>query len=155
MNELRFWTAHVKPALNSGPHRVAWKVGTSTRAGIPDVAYLGPDGMAWIELKRLQAAPARPSTPLRLGLSVEQQAHLRDWCQNGGTAFVIAAIGDRVVAFPWYVSDVIQPENFREWTLLDLPLKDCKTLLGPKLDEILYQGEKEPAAREAVWFAVP
>lgn len=142
MNEIGFWSNHVKPALHSKHmNRVAWKVGTSTRAGIPDVIYKSPlNEVAWIELKHVESIPKRKGTPLRLGLSVEQRAHLREWADGGGHAFVLVLIGHDVALFPWYVPDVIQRDNFDNVVIFKLPLKDCKTMLGAEIDKILTQG---------------
>lgn len=153
MTEETFWANHVKPALTSTHFgRRAWKVGTSTRAGIPDVAYRPPGQMAWIELKYVPHWPVRDTTPLTLGLTLEQTAHLRDWCDDDrGHGFVIALVDKDVIVFPWYVSNVVQRDNIATTCLLWLQLSEVKNLLGRRLDELILPPPGAPA-KEAVWI---
>lgn len=156
MNELTFWSNHVKPALNSTHFdRVAWKVGTSTRAGIPDVAYRSRDRMAWLELKWVPDWPVRDTTPLTLGLTLEQIAHLRDWCRSEyGHGFVIALIGKEVLVFPHSVPNVIQRTNLDLVTLIRIPLKDTTNLLARELDAHLFPLLNE-LVKEGAWAPLP
>lgn len=100
MNELGFWTRRVRPVMHCPDRgRCAWKVGTSTRAGIPDVAWTNryPSGDVlggWVELKFLDAWPKRSSTPLRPGVSMEQRGHLMEWHESGGNACVLLGMPD-------------------------------------------------------------
>lgn len=153
MNEITFWSNHVKPALNSKHFsRVAWKVGTSTRAGIPDVAYRSKNLMAWLELKYVDHWPVRDTTPLTLGLSLEQQAHLREWCEDGnGHGFVIVLVDKDVLVFPWFVHDVIERENIPDLTLSTMMLKEVKNLLGRELDSLIFPGPGMTKIRDAAW----
>ena len=152
MTEETFWTNHVKPALTSKHFgRRAWKVGTSTRAGIPDVAYRPPGAMAWIELKYVDHWPVRDTTPLTLGLSLEQQAHLRDWCEDDrGHGFVIALVETDVLVFPWHVANVIERDNVATIALLGMALKDVKNLLGRQLDELILPAEL--TIKDGIWI---
>ena len=153
MTEETFWANHVKPALTSEHFgRRAWKVGTSTRAGIPDVAYRPPSGMAWLELKYVPRWPVRDATPLTLGLTLEQQAHLRDWCSDDrGQGFVIALVDTDVLVFPWHVPNVVERDNVATTTLLRMPLKETRNLLGRRLDELILPSPGAPA-KDAVWI---
>tara|TARA_R110000851_G_scaffold9428_5_gene35078 strand:+ start:1248 stop:1664 length:417 start_codon:yes stop_codon:yes gene_type:complete len=136
VREIDLWNIHVKPALNFGT-RLAWKIGTSTRAGIPDVIYRNNGEVAFIEMKNLKP-PKRATTNITLGLSIEQRAHLREWGEDGkGHAFVLAAIGRTVRLFPWYVPNVIQRENLEDVTLISIPLEVCKIDLGKRIDQVL------------------
>jgi hypothetical protein len=109
--------------------RCAWKVGTSTRAGIPDVAwensrarpdYMYPIG-GWLELKFLEAWPKRPSTPLRPGVSMEQRGHLMEWREGGGLASVLLGMPDPKTKKPGALWYVLPPALF----LLDaIPVED-------------------------------
>lgn len=155
MNEITFWSKHVRPALNSAHwDRVAWKVGTSTRAGIPDVLYRSRDKVAWLELKWLPTWPARITTPLTLGLSVEQRAHLREWCTGGyGAAFVVLLIEKDVLIFHGAVPNVLQQANLQTATLLRLSLGEVKGRLGRELDGLLFPLPGE--AKEATWAPLP
>jgi len=152
MTEETFWTNHVKPALTSTHFgRRAWKVGTSTRAGVPDVAYRPPGGMAWLELKYVPQWPVRPTTPLTLGLTLEQQAHLRDWCEDGrGHGFVIALVETDVFVFPWHVGNVLERENVTAAALLWIQLSEVKNLLGRRLDELILPDELT-VVKDGVW----
>jgi hypothetical protein len=153
MNEITFWSNYVKPALNSKHFdRVAWKVGTSTRAGIPDVAYRSKNLMAWIELKYVDHWPVRDTTPLTLGLSLEQQAHLREWCADGhGHGFVIVLVAQDVIVFPWYVHDVIERTNISSLAMAQMQLKEVKNLLARELDSLIFPGPGMTKIRDAAW----
>lgn len=157
MTEERFWSAYVRPALNHEEEdRVAWKVGTSTRAGIPDVCYRDKELVAWLELKRIHEWPARDATPLRLGLSVEQQAHLRQWGQGAGHAYVLLSIERDVKLLPWYTPDVIHRDVLEELDLAGCELKVIGVML-PVLLRSLMSPERgdEARVREAAWFELP
>lgn len=151
MTEETFWANHVKPALTSTHfHRRAWKVGTSTRAGIPDVAYRPARGMAWLELKYIPHWPVRSTTPLTLGLTTEQQAHLRDWCEDErGNGFVVALVETDVFVFPWHVPNIIERDNVATSALLGMALSDVKNLLGRQLDELILP--KMSRIQDATW----
>ena len=155
MTEDTFWANHVKPALTSNHfNRLAWKVGTSTRAGVPDVAYRPPGGMAWLELKYVPYWPVRDTTPLTLGLTQEQQAHLRDWCEDGhGQGFVIALVDTDVFVFPWHVPNIIERENVAEVSLAWMQLKEVKNLLGRQLDELILPSPS--TIKDGVWVDLP
>ena len=156
MNEITFWTNHVKPALNSSHFdRVAWKVGTSTRAGIPDVLYRSHSAVAWLELKWLPHWPVRETTPLTLGLSVEQVAHLRDWAHTGqGFSFILLLIEKDVLLFDWAIPNVIQRDNLDEVTLARLPLADVKKRLAKAIDSFIVPPTPGPV-KEATWMPLP
>lgn len=109
MNELGFWERRVRPVMHRPDRgRLAWKVGTSTRAGIPDVAWSNryPSGDVlggWLELKYLEW-PKRSSTPLRPGVSMEQRGHLMEWHEGGGWAAVLLGMPDKKRAGGlWYI----------------------------------------------------
>lgn len=151
MNEITFWSNHVKPALNSKHFkRVAWKVGTSTRAGIPDIAYRPSGHMVWLELKYVDHWPVRDTTPITLGISLEQQAHLREWCEDeAGQGFVIVLIEKDVFVFPWHIHDTIQRENIETAAVLTMKLKDVKNLLGRELDALILPPKM--VVKDATW----
>jgi len=153
VTEETFWANHVKPALTSTHFgRRAWKVGTSTRAGVPDVAYRPPGQMAWLELKYVPHWPVRDATPLTLGLTLEQRAHLRDWCEDdGGRGFVVVLVDRDVLVLPWYVPDVIQRENLRELTLAQMALKDVKNLLARELDALIFANRGDAKVTDGTW----
>ena len=118
----------------------------------PDVAYRPPNGMAWIELKYVPHWPVRDTTPLTLGLTLEQQAHLRDWCEDGrGHGFVIVLVEANVYVFPWHVANVVERGNIATTALLCLHLKDVKNLLGRQLDELILPSPGAPM-KDAVWI---
>ena len=76
MDELGFWNKVVRPALHAPAQgRCAWKIGTSTREGIPDVAWTAFHGAVagWLELKYIRGWPKRADTPLRVDTSVIQR----------------------------------------------------------------------------------
>jgi len=152
VTEETFWANHVKPALTSTHFgRRAWKVGTSTRAGIPDVAYRPPNGMAWLELKYVPSWPVRDTTPLTLGLTLEQTAHLRDWCSDDrGQGFVIALVDADVLVFPWHVPNVVERDNVTATCLLWLQLSEVRNLLGRRLDELILP--RPVTMEEATWI---
>lgn len=103
-DELHFWESWVKPLLHQpAQHRVAWKVGTSTRPGIPDVwTQWQPRPGRWVELKYEREWPKRASTPVRLDVTPEQLSHLRESESSGpGTAFALLG-----VAHEWFLIPV-------------------------------------------------
>ena len=155
MNEIGFWNRVVKPALNVKAYdRVAWKVGTSTRAGLPDVAYRSGPVFAWIELKYLDNWPARDSTPLRLNLTAEQRAHLREWCFEGqGSGFVLLGVDSEILLLPWYTPDPIDRELLDDLVLGRIPKDEAQLNLGRLIDHHIFQREKA-RVKEAVWLTL-
>ena len=141
MNEIQFWTNHVKRALHSQHHhRVAWKVGTSTRAGILDICYRNEHGeVAWLELKRIPEWPARDTTPIHIDISIEQHAHLREWCEGDrGHGFVLLSIETQVILFPWYVHNTVEQDNIPDLELAGWERhKDIWTSLAPTLNSMM------------------
>ncbi len=89
---------------------------------------------------------------LTLGLTLEQQAHLRDWCDDDrGHGFVIALVDTDVLVFPWHVANVVERDNIGTVALLRMPLKETKNLLGRQLDELILPPPGAPA-KDAVWI---
>jgi len=67
----------------------AFPVENSVHAGTPDVAFAG----GWIELKRLEAWPKRPTTIVKPGLSPKQRQWLARHAKAGGQGFVLLRVG--------------------------------------------------------------
>lgn len=84
-------------------------------AGFPDVlaiSRLGPTSkgrVVGIELKAIDAAPVRPTTPLlgdKVGTSVEQRNWHLEWAQHGGTSYFLVGVGSR--------SNLLVPGHFHD-----------------------------------------
>lgn len=90
---------------NLSPFGKLVRIETATALGVPDVAYAlrrpKPGSIAavgWIELKKLDAYPVKPSTAIVLDkLTKDQVDFARDWEAAGGRAFMLLR------APPWYL----------------------------------------------------
>lgn len=92
---------------NLSPHGKLVRIETATSLGVPDVAYVltrpKPGSIAatgWIELKKLDAYPVKPSTPITIArdkLTKDQVDFARDWETAGGRAYMLLR------APPWYL----------------------------------------------------
>jgi hypothetical protein len=69
-------------------------------AGTPDVYYCVLGGMGWLELKHLDAWPARASTPVRIEhFTMEQKAWLINHAREGGRAFLLLRVDHQYLLF--------------------------------------------------------
>lgn len=103
MDELGFWNKVVRAALHDPARGLcAWKIGTSTREGIPDVAWTAKWGAVggWLELKYVREWPKRQDTPIRVETTAIQRAHLREWDEAGGRAYVLLGMPDLATGQP-------------------------------------------------------
>lgn len=74
----------------------AFPVENAVWPGTPDVAYLG----GWIELKKLDKWPARPTTPVRIPhFTTTQKRFLKTWTLRGGHADLLIQIKDTWLMF--------------------------------------------------------
>lgn len=139
MKEDSWWETILKPRLHAPAHgRVAWKVGTSTRAGIPDVVWsIGDPNLAgraqprtsatpwrrsgWLELKYLDGWPVRQTTPIRPGTSLAQHGHLQEWAQGGGAAWVLLGMPDPETGEPGALAYFLEPGHPEAIQREDLP----------------------------------
>lgn len=90
---------------NLGPFGLLKRIEDSTDDGTADVIYCltrpKPGSLAAagiVELKRVDAFPVRPSTPLRIrSLTKDQVLFAEDWARAGGRAWLLLR------APPWYL----------------------------------------------------
>jgi hypothetical protein len=84
--------AHPELLLNRIENRVG--------VGDPDVEALARSVYSKVELKAVDKAPARPSTPLLgdEGLNISQRNFLCKWTVRGGRSFILIGIGKGAAA---------------------------------------------------------
>ena len=83
--------------------------------GRPDVDALAAGLVTLVELKAVDAYPARPQTPVlgaRKGLSIDQRNWHLDWLAYGGRSLVLVGVGSRdVFAFRGDHADKVNSYN--------------------------------------------
>lgn len=92
MNEKGFWENRVRPALHRPPTCVAWKVQDQFNRGLPDVDVCVDGVAAKLELKYVPKVPVRPTTAIKVDLSIEQRRRLFEWQGAGGNAGVVLGV---------------------------------------------------------------
>lgn len=93
MSESRFWSYWLKPALHRPPSRFARKIQDHWNRGLPDVLYALEGRVGLLELKWFKSWPVRVSTPVRLGVTLEQQHFLDCWGQASAVGHVLLGVG--------------------------------------------------------------
>lgn len=92
MSEAAFWR-RVRTTLHAPPTRVCRKLTDAYTAGTPDCYYVIDGRVGFLELKYRPRWPARPSTPVRPGVTVEQHRYLELLAGARAPAHVLLGIG--------------------------------------------------------------
>jgi hypothetical protein len=89
--ESQFWSGTVRPKLS--PYGIIKRVENVLEEGFPDTVYafLGVGGL--VELKNVDAWPAREDSPVVIRhYTVEQRRWHREWCAAGGRCAVLIRV---------------------------------------------------------------
>lgn len=108
--EQRLWDRLRKAAANRiHTERIENIVGV----GRPDVDTLVKGNFVPIELKYIEAWPAKSSTKVlgREGLSQAQKNWHLNWCNWGGKSLIVVGVGDEVFAFSGATADYVNEYN--------------------------------------------
>lgn len=131
MNEAGFWrtlkrTLHIPEA-----GQCAWKVGTSTRAGLPDVDYCIHGAAGKLELKYAERFP--PRSFLKIRVTPEQRRHLDEWQACGGRAYVLTGVGQEWFLCRPDVPVEVTEDELRQLAVASGTFADIARLLVPTL----------------------
>lgn len=97
-----------------------------TEVGTPDVNYCVKGCEGWIELKHVAAVPLRETTPVKIGLTVEQRNWIIEREVQGGRTFILAQIERELFLFGggsvyslWAGAPFKTLHAFSRWKLTD------------------------------------
>jgi hypothetical protein len=140
MNEKIWWRSHVKPRWHRPQEKgwLAWKVQDAFNGGLPDIDCCFSGTEAKIELKYLDAWPAREETLVwcstldkvtkaKALVSATQHNHLEQWHMCGGNAFVLLGVGKQ-----WLL--------FRQGDYLNIPQTKAQLIAGA---DLTYVGTRD------------
>ena len=134
MHERNWWSQHIKwrwhqPLL----HQIAWKVEDAYNGGKPDVDFVFKGVSGKIELKYIDAWPAKEDKLITFSrdskldqnkvISPGQYNHLEQWAQGEGLSLVFIGVGKESFLFPFSVfttglNDGMLKKDFYYWQVL-------------------------------------